>query len=61
MNTEYGNNFEVRNRTKDKFKYDIEDDLDDLIFTDPAKYPELADKLLGVLLEEYTPKPCSRC
>ena len=52
MNTEYGNNFEVRNRTKDKFKYDIEDDLDDLIFTDPAKYPELADKLLGVLLEE---------
>ena len=55
--TEYVENLQFRNLTKENFDWDTEDDLDGLIETDPGIHPELAYKLPGVLLGEYTLGP----
>ena len=39
---EYGIHLELRNCTKSKFEWDIEDDLDGIIEADPGHHPKLA-------------------
>ena len=53
--TAYGTNLELTNHTKEKFEWDIEDDLYGLIDTGYARHPALAADFLGVLLEEDIP------
>ena len=48
---------EFRNRTKEKFEWDTDDDPDGLIEPYPRSHPELATEFPGVLLEEDTPGP----
>ena len=56
-NTQYGNSLEFRNHTKNKFDWDIEDDLDIFIDPDPILHPNLSSEFPGVILEEDTPGP----
>ena len=57
IKTEYGDNLEFRNQTKEPFNWDTEYELVGLIDQDPGIHPELAADLPGVILEENTPVP----
>ena len=48
---------DVRNRTKENFDWDTEDDLYSLIETDPGSHPELDYWFPGLLVEEDIPGP----
>ena len=50
---------EFRNRTREKFCWATEDDLDGLLYPDHGSHPELAADSPGLILEEDVPGPVS--
>ena len=55
--TKYGGNLDFRKRTREKFDWNIEDELDGLLELEHEIHTELAYEFPGELLEENIPGP----